>query len=219
MSNRYNAKSKWGFAKVGRLAVAALIILVTAALIACADDTESPQTPETPWLINSGYFASDGIEGPPFPLVRFRTIIDEANSTILFVQEFGDAARTAHAYFARSFTNFTRTTAGATADFNNAQFRALTDFAVTNALSKWVSCRNMVRSKMCFVITAACLEVNPGSTNDITVLLPSDPTVDGDLYPCGTTVGPAEIRDASEDAILNTSSTLTDAPSSILGKD
>ena len=94
--------------------------------------------------------------------------------------------------FALEFRDFRRAGQKATATYVQSTFRAITDFAEENALSKWLNCRDMTRLRQEFVIDD-CYEVDSAF-----VIWMSGQRQD---FPCGIDVGSVNVRDYEGDEV------------------
>ena len=109
-----------------------------------------------------------------------------------------DARKTVHAVFGLEFSDFEKSEQGATATYQQSTFRVITDFAEGNALSKWLSCRDAIRSRTEFVIDD-CEEVDFDS---IVRIGPGERGArDAESFPCGINVGPDHVRDHDGDEV------------------
>lgn len=135
------------------------------------------------FVVNLSYTTTDGRMGPPFPFIRysFCRLVKKENM-VSFGFEFGDARKTPQAKFTLEFMDFSLSNASAV--YVHSTFQALTEFAVENALSKWLNCRDQIRSKKRFVIDS-CLEINSEYITKI--------EFDRSRYPCGINVGPESV--------------------------
>ena len=112
--------------------------------------------------------------------------------------ELSDARKTVHAVFALEFSAFEMTQDGAAeAIYERSTFQAITDFAVGNALSKWLDCRDMIRSKKEFAIDQ-CEEVSSGIRHVGAGESGGQPEA---VFPCGINVGPDGVRDHEGDEV------------------
>ena len=169
------------------------------------ESDEVPATPfteqhcaESDFLENPLYTGTNGRLGPPFPFVRHVFCLSNGDNTATYSFEMSDAGKEVHATFAFEFSNFAKTDEGATATYQRATIEVKTDFAVGNALSKWVTCRDAIRSRTKFGIDD-CLEIHEVS---IVRIGPGEPGApDQDRFPCGINVGPDRVRDHEGDEV------------------
>lgn len=107
-----------------------------------------------------------------------------------------DARKTVHAVFALEFSDFEfsdfeESERKATATYERSTFQVITDFAEDNALSKWLSCRDAIRSRTVFAIDD-CEEVDSDS---VVRIGPGERGAqDAESFPCGINVGPQHVR-------------------------
>lgn len=149
------------------------------------------------FMANGQYSASNGAMGPPFPFVRHVFCITEDEDTVTYSFEMGDARKTVHAVFGLEFSDFETTEEGATATYERSTIEVKTDFAEQNALSKWVTCRDKIRSRQKFTIDG-CFEVDGDS---IMRIGPGHPDVDETRFPCGINVGPEGVLKHTGDEV------------------
>ena len=149
------------------------------------------------FLENRSYTAANGSEGPPFPYYRHSFCTFEERGEVSYSFALSDARKTVHAVFTLVFSDFEATGMSATARYERSTFRVITDFAEDNALSKWLNCRDAIRSRTEFVIDD-CLEVN----ESIVRIGPGEPGAPGrEGFPCGINVGPDSVRDYPGDTV------------------
>ena len=148
-------------------------------------------------MANGQYSASNGAMGPPFPFVRHVFCITEDEDTVTYSFEMGDARKTVHAVFGLEFSDFETTEEGATATYERSTIEVKTDFAEQNALSKWVTCRDKIRSQQKFTIDG-CFEV---ASDSIVRIGPGDLGQRARDFPCGINVGPDGVRDHDGDRV------------------
>lgn len=149
------------------------------------------------FLENGQYTGTNGSEGPPFPFVRHVFCLSESGDTATYSFEMSDARKEVHATFGFEFSNFEETDDGATATYQRSTIEVKTLFAVTNALSKWVTCRDKIRSQQKFTIDG-CFEVDGDS---IMRIGPGHPDVDETRFPCGINVGPEGVLKHTGDEV------------------
>ena len=112
--------------------------------------------------------------------------------------EMGDARKTVHAVFGLEFSDFERKDGGASAIYERSTIEVKTDFALGNALSKWVTCRDRIRSRQEFTIDG-CFEVDSAS---IVRIGAGEPGGEAETdFPCGINVGPRRVRDYAGDEV------------------
>lgn len=184
------------------LVITAGVGFILTLLSSCSyDDTTKPPVPvcqKSEFLENRQYTGTNGHEGPPFPFVRHVFCTYEDQDKVDYYYEMSDALKKVHAEFGMKYSNFKVTDQGATAQFERATFRAKTDFAQENALSKWLTCRDGVRLRNEFDM-GSCFEVHedyivwigPGGTGGQSK----------DEFPCGINVGPDKVRDHQGDEV------------------
>ena len=161
-------------------------------------DDNRPVCTSSEFLANGPYFLSNGSQGIPFPLLRHSFCTHQDRDLVRYSFELSDARKTVHAVFALEFSAFEMTQDGAAdAIYERSTFWAITDFAVGNALSKWLDCRDMIRSKEEFAIDH-CTEVD-GSIRHVGAGEPGGQPED--LFPCGINVGPDRVRDYDGDEV------------------
>ena len=159
---------------------------------------DSPVCTSSEFLGNRQYIRESGRQGIPFPLLRHSFCTHQDRDLVRYSFELSDARKTVHAVFALEFSAFEMTQDGAAeAIYEQSTFWAMTDFAVGNALSKWVSCRDMIRSKEAFAIDQ-CEEVSSGIRHVGAGEPGGQPE---DLFPCGINVGPDGVRDYEGDEV------------------
>ncbi len=150
------------------------------------------------FLENRLYTAANGAEGPPFPYYRHSFCTSPESGKMTYSFALSDARKTVHAVFALEFSDFEKSERGATATYERSTFRVITDFAEGNALSKWLSCRDAIRSRTEFVIDG-CQEVDRDS---IVRIGPGERGAqDAESFPCGINVGPDDIRGHDGDEV------------------
>ena len=151
------------------------------------------------FLENRSYTATNGSEGPPFPYYRHSFCTSEERGEVSYSFALSDARKTVHAVFTLGFSDFEETGISATARYRRSTFRVITDFAEGNALSKWLNCRDAIRSRTEFVMDD-CLEV--GEPESIVRIGPGEPGAPGrGGFPCGINVGPDSVRDHPGDTV------------------
>ena len=143
-------------------------------------------------FLENGPYVLDPSQGIPFPFLRhsFCTLDDE--NRVRYSFEMSDAhKKVVHAVFTLEFSDFAVTADGATATYERSTFRAITEFAEGNALSKWLSCRDLIESRKEFEIDR-CTEVHGDDVRHVRAGDPGgQPEAD---FPCGITVGPDDVR-------------------------
>ena len=176
-----------------------LVLVGLALLVACGGSPSSmPGSPrDDPLCTSSGFRAnpqytqSSAHAGPPFPFHRYVFCTIETEK-VTYAFELSDAQGRVHAIFALEFRDFRRAGQKATATYVQSTFRAITDFAEGNALSKWLNCRDMIRLRQEFVIDD-CYEVDSAF-----VMWMSGQRQN---FPCGINVGPVNVRDYEGDEV------------------
>ena len=157
-----------------------------------------PVCTSSEFLENRQYISEGGSQGIPFPLLRHSFCTHQDRDLVRYSFELSDARKTVHAVFALEFSAFEMTPDGAAeAIYERSTFQAITDFAVGNALSKWLSCREMIRSKEEFAIDQ-CTEVDGGIRHVGAGEPGGQPE---ELFPCGINVGPDGVRDYEGDEV------------------
>lgn len=148
-------------------------------------------------LENRLYTAANGAEGPPFPYYLHSFCL-EVSGEATYSFALSDARKTVHAVFALEFSDFEESEREATATYERSTFQVITDFAEDNALSKWLSCRDAIRSRTVFAIDD-CEEVDSGS---IVRIGPGEHGAqDAESFPCGINVGPDRVRGHDGDEV------------------
>lgn len=177
-------------------------LLGLALLVACGGGGSPSSMPGSPqndplctssgFLENPQYTQSGAHMGPPFPFYRHVFCTTETEK-VTYAFEMSDAQGRVHAIFALEFRDFQKTGQEATATYVQSTFRAITDFAEENALSKWLNCRDMIRLRQEFVIDD-CYEVDSAF-----VMWMSGQQKE--YFPCGINVGPVNVRDYEGDEV------------------
>ena len=182
--------------------------LVLAATGCGGDGSDGPPITEpdddcliSDFVVNREYFLAGGpISGPPFPLHRYSFCINETEGTATYAQDLADAGENVHATFSLFFSNFEEPSGPAeraTAVYDHTAFRARTDFAVENALSKWLNCRDNIRLKTEFIIDD-CFEID---SDDVVAIEAPDAEISSEDFPCGINVGPDVVADFPGDRV------------------
>ncbi len=184
---------------LGCAAVVVLSCAMTGAGTGPGDgDDNRPVCTSSEFLANGPYFLSNGSQGIPFPLLRHSFCTHQDRDLVRYSFELSDARKMVHAVFALEFSAFEMTQDGAAeAIYERSTFQAITDFAVGNALSKWLDCREMIRSTKGFAIDQ-CEEVSSGIRHVGAGEPGGQPE---DLFPCGINVGPDGVRDYEGDEV------------------
>ena len=100
--------------------------------------------------------------------------------------------------FTMELSDFGRTADGAVAKYERTKFQAITGFAKGNALSKWLNCRDMIRSGEEFVIDE-CTEVDSVDVRRVGARDPGGQPQEA--FPCGINVGPDAVRNYAGDVV------------------
>lgn len=160
---------------------------------------DRPVCTSSEFLENAQYINESGRKGIPFPLLRHSFCTHQDRDLVRYSFELSDARKTVHAVFALEFSAFETTHDGAAAEaiYERSTFQAITDFAVGNALSKWLDCRDMIQSKEEFAVDL-CKEVSSGIRHVGAGEPGGQPE---DLFPCGINVGPDGVRDHDGDEV------------------
>ena len=180
-------------------------VLVALTLAGCvvdsAGEAERRSTREctrSGFLENLPYAEENASRGPPFAFMRHSFCTYEDRGQVTYTFEMSDAHQQVHAVFTITFNSFTRTSEGATAAYRHTTFRAITEFAEQNSLSKWLNCRDAIRSRQEF-IADRCYEVD---RVDVRRIAPGAPGGQGvGPFPCGINVGPDRVRDDHGDEV------------------
>lgn len=176
-----------------------LVLVGLALLVACGGSPSSmPGSPrDDPLCTSSGFRAnpqytqSSAHAGPRSRSIAMSFALPKPKrSRNAF--ELSVAQGRVHAIFALEFRDFRRAGQKATATYVQSTFRAMTDFAEGNALSKWLNCRDMIRLRQEFVIDD-CYEVDSAF-----VMWMSGQRQN---FPCGINVGPTNVRDYEGDVV------------------
>lgn len=150
------------------------------------------------FLENGPYTEENARRGPPFAYMRHTFCTHEDRDQVSYTFEMSDARKQVHAVFTITFSSFMRTGEGASARYRHTTFRAISDFAEQNALSKWLTCRDGIRSRQEFRADN-CYEVDHADTRRIA---PGEPGGQaGAAFPCGINVGPDRVRDDPGDEV------------------
>ena len=182
--------------------IAILVFMATS----CNSNEESNESDDldqncvkSDFFINQKYTDQNGATGPPFPLVRYRFCVLESRNNgdrVAFDFEMYDTQKTKHATFGQEFTEFQMTDSGGTAKYVHSTIEVVSDFAQKNALSKWLNCRDQIRTRKRFEIDS-CFEIH---REFITKIAPDSlEGVTATEFPCGINVGPDNVRDNSGD--------------------
>ena len=146
---------------------------------------------------NPVYTGTNGAQGPPFPFIR-NGFCRADDGTAAYAFEMSDARKTAHVVFGIEFSDFERADERATATYERSTIEVKTEFAVRNALSKWLTCRDAIRTKEKFAIDG-CLEVASAS---VVRIGPGElEGVGAEDFPCGINVGPDSVRTYPDDTV------------------
>ena len=181
-----------------RFAGAAVVGCILTLLVSCDDLLHvDPRPCDAYFLENRLYTATNGAEGPPFPYYRHSFCL-EVSGEATYSFALSDARKTVHAVFALEFSDFEKSEREATATYERSTFQVITDFAEDNALSKWLSCRDAIRSRTVFAIDD-CEEVDSDS---VVRIGPGERGAqDAESFPCGINVGPDRVRGHDGDEV------------------
>lgn len=156
-----------------------------------ADGDREPRCVSSEFLENEPYLRDNARQGIPFPFLRHSFCTLEDENRVRYSFEMSDAHKVVHAVFTLEFSDFAVKADGATATYERSTFRAITDFAVGNALSKWLSCREDIRSRDEFIIDE-CTEVHGDDVRHVRAGDPGGQPIEA--FPCGINVGPDDVR-------------------------